>query len=259
VKLYSRWLSDYARKIRIALREKGLEFEVLDVTTPERVDELYRLHPRGEVPLLLDGDLVVADSTLILLYLEDAYPDPSLLPLQPDLRVKARKLEDIADRHASPLAFALGEVFRRGHEDLKDRVLAGVREEADDLFRYLTQELGDGEWLCDRFSWPEISFFPALDILSFFDVRPRNYPKVTDWFQRCSERPILAQDAAEARAKVKLGIDDPELPLGHSYRQRDYRAERADFFLRHGMADYLRDGLSSGRTKCGIPLAGHHH
>ena len=55
------------------------------------------------------------------------------------------------------------------------------------------------------------------------------------------------------RAKVKLGIDDPELPLGHPYRQRNYRAERADFFLRHGMADYLRDGLSAGRVKYGLP------
>src|SRR5215510_10349357 len=80
MKLYSGPLSLFSRKVEIALHEKGLRFEVEYV--PFTQDEGYRpkhsavlaANPKGQVPVLQDGEVVLFDSTVILEYLEDAYP-----------------------------------------------------------------------------------------------------------------------------------------------------------------------------------------
>ena len=86
--LYEHPLSAYAMKAKIALLEKGLEFQAI---VPEGMDgtaggAFVEANPRAEVPALIDGDVKVFDSTIILEYLEDKWPSPPLLP-------KARRSE----------------------------------------------------------------------------------------------------------------------------------------------------------------------
>ena len=84
MKLYSGPLSLFSRKVEIALREKELPFERLVVAfsqesgySPKHPDVLA-VNPKGQVPVLVDGELSLYDSTIILEYLEDAYPHPPL-------------------------------------------------------------------------------------------------------------------------------------------------------------------------------------
>ena len=82
--LYEAPGSPYAQKIKIALREKGLAF---DVEWPEclgtgRTDNLFGTgNPRAQVPLLVDGQTRIFDSTIILEYIEERWPDPAVLIL----------------------------------------------------------------------------------------------------------------------------------------------------------------------------------
>ena len=91
--LHSYWRSSASYRVRIALALKGLPYDYRPVHLlrdgGEQHSEAYRaLNPEGRVPLLIDGDLKLGQSLAILRYLEDAYPQPALLP--EDLRLRAR-------------------------------------------------------------------------------------------------------------------------------------------------------------------------
>src|SRR5260370_8495592 len=89
MKLYSGPLSLFARKIEMALGEKGLAFEREMVPFSQaqgyqpKHPAVLAANPKRQVPVLIDGDLTLFDSTLIFEYLEDAYPEPPLYPKAP--------------------------------------------------------------------------------------------------------------------------------------------------------------------------------
>src|SRR5258708_3841956 len=121
VKLYSAPLSLFARKVEIALREKSLPFDRVMVPftqaagyAPKHPDVLAT-NPKGQVPVLVDGDLTLFDSTLILEYLEDAYPTPPLYPAGAKARARCRLIELSADEILLPLVRNL--MFRNAPPD----------------------------------------------------------------------------------------------------------------------------------------------
>src|SRR6185369_9972468 len=82
------------RRVRIALREKAIACEEVEVDLPggaHREPEFRRLNPFGQVPVLQDGDLVIAESVAILEYLEERHPSPPLLPATPAGRAVTRQ------------------------------------------------------------------------------------------------------------------------------------------------------------------------
>ncbi|CAH8266517.1 unnamed protein product [Arabidopsis lyrata] len=90
LKLYSYWRSSCAHRVRIALALKGLEYEYIPVNLikGDQFDPVYRfdlqdfkkINPMGTVPALVDGDVVINDSFAIIMYLDEKYPEPPLLP-----------------------------------------------------------------------------------------------------------------------------------------------------------------------------------
>src|SRR5262245_38448179 len=95
--LYDHPLSPYAQKCRIAMREKGIAFEArlpAAIGSGTGLEPAFvTANPRAEVPALVDGDLHVFDSTVILEYIEDRWPEPPLRPVSPADRARARMLE----------------------------------------------------------------------------------------------------------------------------------------------------------------------
>ena len=78
--LYEHPLSPYVQKIKIALREKGVDFEAKapDVSGGNfGGSEFLQANPRAEMPALVDGDIKIFDSTIILEYIEDKWAEPS--------------------------------------------------------------------------------------------------------------------------------------------------------------------------------------
>ena len=96
ITLYSGPLSLFSRKVEIALREKGLAFERIMVPFNQttgydpRHPEVLALNPKRQVPVLTDCGLVLYDSTVINEYLDEAYPDPKLMPDSPVERARCR-------------------------------------------------------------------------------------------------------------------------------------------------------------------------
>lgn len=126
--LFDDVFSPYARKVRLALYEKGLEFERVralhgDCNRTDFVD----VNPRAEVPALMDGKVALYDSTVICEYLEDRYPEPPIYPRDPALRAESRLLEDLADTQLDAALYAITVVEYGRHESIPRETLGWPR------------------------------------------------------------------------------------------------------------------------------------
>src|SRR5713101_5377962 len=110
LKLYEHPLSPFAQKVKIALYEKGIPFETAVPNILGGGDEAFAAtSPRLEVPSLVDGETVVFDSTIILEYIEDQWPQPPLLPPTPAERARARMIEELCDTYYEAINWGLAE------------------------------------------------------------------------------------------------------------------------------------------------------
>ena len=108
MKLYDYFRSSAAYRVRIALALKGLESEAVSINlkpgVSEHKSESYRaINPQGRVPYLVDGDVALGQSPAILEYLEEAYPEPPLLPVSLADRAMVRQLANIIACDIHPL------------------------------------------------------------------------------------------------------------------------------------------------------------
>ena len=96
------FVSPYVRKVLACMNLKGLSFEVDPITPFFGNDEFERLSPLRRIPVLIDGDVSVSDSTVICEYLDDVHPKPPLRPADPYQRALMRNFVRWTDEHALP-------------------------------------------------------------------------------------------------------------------------------------------------------------
>jgi len=101
--LYSGALDILSHRVRIALAEKGVSYEVTYVEARNKPEDLFELNPYGTVPTLVDRELVLYDANIIAEYLDERFPHPPLMPVYPVARAKARLIIYRIDREWSPL------------------------------------------------------------------------------------------------------------------------------------------------------------
>ena len=217
MKLYSGPLSLFTAKVRIALDEKGIDYERIEVgwSLARRYEphhpDVVALNPKKQVPVLVDGAVVVYDSTLIFEYLEERFPQPPLYPAGLAERARCRQLEAAADEILFP---AVWELIDGGFYPAAagDTAAAGRRENAKRRLAELQQGLDKGlagrEYLCERFSVADIGTFIMLSTASTLGAPPA--AACTDlhaWLARVGARPAVRRElvamaghAAKARA-----------------------------------------------------------
>jgi glutathione S-transferase len=212
MKLYSGPLSLYSRKVEIALAEKGLPFE-REMVPFSQAEGYHPKHPavlaanpKGQVPVLIDGDLTLFDSTLIFEYLEEAYPTPPLFPTDPKARARCRLLELSADDVLmAPVRLLMyrSEPPSPDAERQRAREAEGRRGEAAILehYRRLEGALAGKPYLCADFSVADIAMFMAvLFALRLKGPRLANHPALAAWHARVGARPAVAPIAVEIDA-----------------------------------------------------------
>ena len=97
LRIIGNYISPYVRKVLACLELKGLEYEIDPIAPFVGNDEFTRLSPLRRIPVLIDGSLVLSDSSVICQYLEDRHPTPSVYPRDIADRARARWLEEYAD------------------------------------------------------------------------------------------------------------------------------------------------------------------
>jgi glutathione S-transferase len=205
MKLYYSPLSVYSAKPRIAMYEKGIAHETRLVNwTPAtgwiKPEELPRLNPKAQIPVLIDGDAVVPDSTIINEYLEERYPKTPLFPTGAVERARCRVLEDIGDTMlAANLGVLVREVFLKPDPSTRDAAaVAQVKGELASQYQRLDRELGKHDYLCGQFSVADIACFSPINIGSLMEGAPSaELGTLTAWLERMRKRPSVARYLAE--------------------------------------------------------------
>jgi glutathione S-transferase len=195
--LYHLWLTPACRAVRIALDEKGLDYELVLEKTWERRADFLALDPAGEVPVLVEADgAAIAGAGAILEYLEDVYKAPSLIGSAPLERAEVRRLTAwFADKFAREVTdFIHGEKFvkrflTRGEPDSQAvrAALANIRTHLD-YIAYLTERRN---WLAgEEFSLADIMAGAQLSVIDYMgDVPWSRHDGAREWYARIKSRP----------------------------------------------------------------------
>src|SRR5262249_40756757 len=153
LKLYDYRDCPFSQKVRVVLAEKDLEFERVNVDlgkSEQRTPEFLRMNPYGKVPVLVDDDEVIYDSTVINEYLQDEDPLPRLMPEDSQGRGRVRLLEDYCDNSFIPPTTLLLAQLRKPEAE---RDVARVEQARDELRRclfHLRDKLEGNEFLVGK-------------------------------------------------------------------------------------------------------------
>jgi glutathione S-transferase len=200
LKLHSHPFSTFGRRVQIALKEKSIPCEqvLVDMAARKhREPEYLAINPYGRVPTLVDGELVLYESTAILNYLEALFPERPLLP--PDAQGRAlvdmhMKLCDLQfTRQAGTIIFPKRFLPK---ERWDEKLFAQMRVEIDKQLAILDRQLGANEYMVgNQYSLVEVCYAPFLAFLELIEVTPP--PSVAAWSKRILSRKSVQETAPE--------------------------------------------------------------
>jgi glutathione S-transferase len=200
IKLYTFPPSTNSRKVRIALLEKGLEFERINIDLSKREQknpDYLKIHPFGQVPALDDEGFIIYDSTVINEYLEDEYPYPSLMPKDSEGRARARLMEDFRDTHFNLYFVHLIQEMRKPEGERDAQRIDNARAELTKAFDRIESELNGNDYLAGSFSLADVAFMSNIELLDRFaiPVDANKYKNTVAWIARLKARPSFAASA----------------------------------------------------------------
>jgi glutathione S-transferase len=192
IRLYDHVDCPFSQKVRIVLAEKDLEFERVHVDLhkgEQKTPEFLKLNPYGKVPVLVDEDVIIYDSTIINEYLDEEYPNPPLMPEDSASRARVRLLEDFCDNSFIPPSIVM---LSELHKADAERDAEKVRRYAAEMSRVLARlepSLEGKEFLGDTFSLADVAFAPRSVILPQLGIEldPR-LQNVAAWIGRLRQR-----------------------------------------------------------------------
>ena len=247
--LYHNDMSVCAAKVRTALAEKKLDFDLihLDLRAGDAQKPDYlKLNPNAVVPTLVHDDHVIIESTVICEYIDDEWPDPALKPAdsfeRARMRLWTKQLDEGLHAAVGSLSFAIAfrhQWLARSTED-RAKWLAGIPQQERrerlasllelglespyfapamkryaKLFEDFEMALEHGPWLTgEHFSLAEVGFAPYLARLRHlgFDLLFERHPRVADWADRVAQRPSVASGIERWFNPKYLALFDEQRP-----------------------------------------------
>jgi glutathione S-transferase len=181
--LYDAARCPYCARARIALAEKGIEFEAFEIDLNDRPRWIYEKNSTGRVPVIEEDAWILPESSVIMEYLEERYPEPPLLPPDPADRALARVWIFRHDDFTKPY-YAL----RRGED--------GAAERLDEELAKLDAALERRPWLTGAaYGLADIAYVPwVLRARDMLGVSLDEFPAVRSWLDRLEERPAIARE-----------------------------------------------------------------
>ena len=223
IRVIGSYVSPYVRKVLACMNLKGLAYEIDPITPFFGNEEYERISPLRRIPVLVDGDVSICDSSVICAYLDDAYPERPLLPADPSDRAKARWLEEYADTRLGDV-FIWGLFYQKvvrpavwGEPGDEERVARTLTEEIPRTLDYLEGELPSGGFLFGDIGLADIavaSFFRNAAYAGFEPDSAR-WPNTAGFVERTLAHPCIAslqpfedvQRSAEIRHRRQALLD----------------------------------------------------
>ena len=200
MKIIGSFVSPYVRKVLAAMNLKGLSYEVDPITPFFGNDEFRQLSPLCRIPVLIDGDFHVCDSSVICAYLDEAYGGYPLYPSNPKDRARARWLEEFADTRLGDLfiwSLFYQKVVRpivwdepadeaRIQKSIDEDIPTALDylEDVLPLYGYVFGEIGVADFA--------IASFFRNGSYAGFETDPDRWPKTAAFVKRTLDHPAIA-------------------------------------------------------------------
>lgn len=254
-------LSPYVQKVKIALREKGVEFTShipKGMATGKTTGEFALKTIRGEVPELIDDNRRISDSTIILEFIEMRWPDPALLPADPYEAARARMIEDVMDTHYEAINWGVFELefFGRAEGERKEQLLETARTQISGFHRWLEGELQSSGWFVgDSFGWADLSVLPFINGSASFGVAPPEGSRLATWQAAANARESVVKTMEEAEREIEnMGQIRQDFDKGNL--RREYRDHRLEWMMKSGGIDVVFEGLKAGNIRFSVEEMG---
>lgn len=209
-------VSPYARKVLVALDIKQVDYEVDPIVPFFGNDAFSEISPLRRIPVLVDGDLVLNDSTVICEYLDEAWPDPPLMPRAPADRARARWLEEYADSRLGDLVIwrlfyqvvVVGRIFRREPDAAK--IEATVTRDLPAALDWIERQAPAEGFLFDHLCTADIAYaaFFRNARLAGFAVDPDRWPRTAGWIARVEAVPEFARSIDYEKAMMTVRANE---------------------------------------------------
>ena len=195
IKLYDFKSSPNCQRVKIVLAEKNLPYDIVPIdlrAQEQKTPEYLKLNPYGKVPVLTDDATVLYESLIINEYLDEKYPNPSLMPKDPAKKAKARILIDYGMAHFDNAYQKLRMELTKDSKEQNQQAIASAKDELKKLLRRFEEELGDQPYLTGDFSLVDADLLPRFTRLEGFGVLPdASLPRLAKYLERVKSRPSV--------------------------------------------------------------------
>lgn len=201
IRIIGSFVSPYVRKVLAAMNLKGIAYEVDPITPFYGNDEFQQLSPLRRIPVFIDGDFSISDSSVICAYLEDAYAGHPLLPKTAKDRARARWFEEFADTRLGDV-FIWGLFYQKivhplvwGEPGDEARIEKSLKEDIPAALDYLEERLPGDRFLFDQIGIADISiasFFRNAAYAGFEPDRTR-WPLTAAFVEHTLAHPCFAE------------------------------------------------------------------
>ena len=205
--VYTVPISLYCAKLRIVLRHKALKWEEQSPIGGYGSDEYKSIVPSGNLPALVDGKLLIADSEAIAEYLEEICPSPAMLPAKPDARAKTREAGRFHDTRLEPELRKIFKTISSKNQDqkLKDSQETEINIRLHQLSKLLNPEpnhlfLGDCGYPIS-FSWLD-ALIPLLSLKIKWPT------EIETWRNKIEHFPAVKNELADYRPKLEKWLNN---------------------------------------------------
>jgi glutathione S-transferase len=200
VTIIGSFVSPYVRKVLACLNLKGIAYRVDPITPFFGNDEFTAISPLRRIPVLVDGDVTIADSTVICSYLDEAYTAHPLFPSEPADRARARWLEEYADSRLGDLCI-WGLFYQQvvhpavwGEPGDAERITQTLDRDLPQALDYLETQLPEDGFLFGDIGLADIaiaSFFRNAAYAAF-EIDGARWPRAHGFVARILAHPCIA-------------------------------------------------------------------
>jgi RNA polymerase-associated protein len=179
--LYSGTMCPFSQRCRIVLYEKGMDFQVIDVDLFAKPEDIAMINPYGQVPVLVERDLILYDPNIINEYIDERFPHPQLMPPDPVMRARARQLLVTMERevftHVGTLERIPGEA---------DQARQAIRDRLTEMAPIFVKQK---HMLGEDFSMLDVAIAPLLWRLNHYGIElPKSAAPLMKYGERIFSR-----------------------------------------------------------------------
>jgi len=186
--LYSGTTCPFSQRCRFVLFEKGMDFEIKDVDLFNKPEDINVMNPYGQVPILVERDLVLYESNIINEYIDERFPHPQLMPADPVMRARARLFLFNFERE---LFVHVQTIENSNKQPAIDKAKIVIRDRLTQLAPIL---LKNKYMLGDDFSMLDVAIAPLLWRMDHYGIDlPKSAAPLMKYAERIFSRPAYIE------------------------------------------------------------------